>query len=346
MRKDDILLNEAYRKVHTDDLQQLDELFGNVADARLKGVGATIGGLKNRVVGNIQKGVGGLQAAYGNQEKGIQNIQSGQAKVQSSKDAGTNAKIDSILNSQGQDIRNLSTKIVNQLNKLGLGGSASVDELSKAMNSKLQEVVKKQAPVSATTTPTAATTTPTAATTSTPATTTPEATPKPTDEELGSEAGEALTKDEAAKREEQRKATMARMTGKTADSETTEEAPAEEIPAKADAETVKKNAAIARTGNKASGFKAFSSKEEAPVNVPDNSEVKDKKGNTYRYEPEEKQWVRMLKTGNYEFISHPEDQKLITQAWQKQQNKPKEAPPEPKRANLEFESFKSFWNKN
>ena len=56
MRKDDILLNEAYRKVHTDDLQQLDELFGNVADARLKGVGATIGGLKNRVVGNIQKG--------------------------------------------------------------------------------------------------------------------------------------------------------------------------------------------------------------------------------------------------------------------------------------------------
>lgn len=329
MRKDDILLNEAYRKVHTDDLQQLDELFGNVADARLKGVGATIGGLKNRVVGNIQKGVGGLQAAYGNQEKGIQNIQSGQAKVQSSKDAGTNAKIKSILTSQGADIKNLSTKIVNQLNRLGLGGSASVDELSKAMNAKLEEVVMKQAPASATTTPTAATT-------STPATTTPEATPKPTDEELGSEADEALTKDEAAKREEQRKATMARMTGKTVESETTKE-PKEDFG---------EDEAPEKEDFSESDVEEPEQKEEAPVNVPDNSEVKDKKGNTYRYEPEEKQWVRMLKTGNYEFISHPEDQKLITQAWQKQQNKPKEAPPEPKRANLEFESFKSFWNKN
>jgi hypothetical protein len=150
MRQEDILLNEAYRKVHTQDPEQLNEFLGNVADAKLAGVGGTISGLKNRVVGGLQKGVGSLGAKVaGIDPKQSPVYQKGQAKVQAGKDAGTNAKIKSILTSQGADIKNLSTKIVNQLNKLGLGGSASVDDLSKAMNAKLEEVVMKQAPASA-----------------------------------------------------------------------------------------------------------------------------------------------------------------------------------------------------
>jgi hypothetical protein len=162
MRQEDILLNEAYRKVHTQEPEQLDELFGNVADARLAGVGGTISGLKNRVVGGLQKGVGSLGAkAAGIDPTQSPTYQKGQAKVQAGKDAGTNAKIKSILTSQGADIKNLSTKIVNQLNKLGLGGSANVDELSKAMNAKLEEVVMKQAPATtAPATPAAAPATP------------------------------------------------------------------------------------------------------------------------------------------------------------------------------------------
>ena len=176
MRQEDILLNEAYRKVHTQEPEQIDELFGNVADARLAGVGGTISGLKNRVVGGLQKGVGSLGAkAAGIDPTQSPTYQKGQAKVQAGKDAGTNAKIKSILTSQGADIKNLSTKIVNQLNKLGLGGSANVDELSKAMNAKLEEVVMKQAPAATASTPAATTpaTSASAATASTPANTTP-----------------------------------------------------------------------------------------------------------------------------------------------------------------------------
>jgi hypothetical protein len=147
MRQEDILLNEAYKKVYTQKPEQLNELFGNVNDARLAGVGGTISGLKNRIVGGVQKGVGSI----GSKVAGIDPNQSpvyqkGQAKIQAGKDAGTNAKIDNILRNQTKDINNFATKITNQLIKLGLGNDTTVSDIANGMTTKLKEVLAKQAP--------------------------------------------------------------------------------------------------------------------------------------------------------------------------------------------------------
>lgn len=146
MRKDDILLNEAYKKVHTQ--EPVDEAF-NVTKARLAGVGGAIKGLKNRVVGGLQSGVGSMGAkAAGIDPSQAPTYQAGQAKVQAGKDAGKNAKVDSILKNQTQDINKFASKLTNQLVKLGLGNTASVSEIANGMTDKLKEILKKEAPAS------------------------------------------------------------------------------------------------------------------------------------------------------------------------------------------------------
>ena len=146
MRKDDILLNEAYKKVHTQ--EPVDEAF-NVTRARLAGVGGAISGLKNRVVGGLQSGVGKMGAkAAGIDQSQAPTYQAGQAKVQAGKDAGKNAKVDSILKNQTQDINKFASKLTNQLVKLGLGNTATVSDIAGGMTDKLKEILKKEAPAS------------------------------------------------------------------------------------------------------------------------------------------------------------------------------------------------------
>lgn len=148
MRKDDILLNEAYRKVHTPQTENVDEAF-NVTKARLAGVGGAIKGLKNRVVGGLQSGVGSMAAkAAGVDPSQAPTYQAGQAKVQAGKDASKNAKVDSILKNQTQDINKFASKLTNQLVKLGLGNTATVSDIAGGMTDKLKEILKKEAPAS------------------------------------------------------------------------------------------------------------------------------------------------------------------------------------------------------
>lgn len=144
MKRDDILLNEAYKKVHAQ--EPVDEAF-NVTKARLAGVGGAIKGLKNRVVGGLQSGVGSMGAkAAGIDRSQAPAYQSGQAKVQAGKDAGKNAKVDSILKNQTQDINKFASKLTNQLVKLGLGSTATVSDIASGMTDKLKEILKKEAP--------------------------------------------------------------------------------------------------------------------------------------------------------------------------------------------------------
>jgi hypothetical protein len=145
MRKDDILLNEAYKKVHTQ--EPVDEAF-NVTRARLAGVGGAISGLKNRVVGGLQSGVGKMGAkAAGIDPSQAPTYQKGQDKVQAGKGAGKNAKIDSILKNQTQDINKFASKLTNQLVKLGLGNTATVGDIAGGMADKLKEILNKERPV-------------------------------------------------------------------------------------------------------------------------------------------------------------------------------------------------------
>jgi hypothetical protein len=145
MRKDDILLNEAYKKVHSQ--EPVDEAF-NVTRARLAGVGGAIGGLKNRVVGGLQSGVGKMAAkAAGIDPSQAPTYQRGQDKVQAGKGAGKNAKIDSILKNQTQDINKFASKLTNQLVKLGLGNTATVGDIAGGMADKLKEILNKERPV-------------------------------------------------------------------------------------------------------------------------------------------------------------------------------------------------------
>ena len=144
MRKDDILLNEAYKQVHSQ--EPVDEAF-NVTRARLAGVGGAVKGLKNRVVGGLQSGVGKMGAkAAGIDPSQAPTYQSGQAKVQAGKDAVKNAKVDSILKNQTQDINKFASKLTNQLVKLGLGSTATVSDIAGGMTDKLKEILKKEAP--------------------------------------------------------------------------------------------------------------------------------------------------------------------------------------------------------
>ena len=146
MRKDDILLNEAYKQVHSQ--EPVDEAF-NVTRARLAGVGGAVKGLKNRVVGGLQSGVGKMGAkAAGIDPSQAPTYQRGQDKVQAGKDAGKNAKVDSILKNQTQDINKFASKLTNQLVKLGLGNTATVSDIAGGMTDKLKEILKKEAPAS------------------------------------------------------------------------------------------------------------------------------------------------------------------------------------------------------
>jgi hypothetical protein len=169
MRKDDILLNEAYKKVHAPETKKVDEAF-NVTRARLAGVGGAISGLKNRVVGGLQSGVGKMGAKVaGIDQSQAPTYQAGQAKVQAGKDAGKNAKVDSILKNQTQDINKFASKLTNQLVKLGLGNTATVSDIAGGMTDKLKEILKKEAPASNQLNANAPTAAPTAAPTSAPA---------------------------------------------------------------------------------------------------------------------------------------------------------------------------------
>lgn len=133
MRNDDILLNEAYAKVHQQTIEE-----AGVTRANLAGLGGAIKGGFGALKGAAQAGIGGIQHAFGS-EKGQQNIQAGREKIEATKNAALNAKIQSILTSHTNQINNLSTEIINDLNRLNLNTSNLTPD---SISSKMIEAVK------------------------------------------------------------------------------------------------------------------------------------------------------------------------------------------------------------
>ena len=151
------------------------------------------------------------------------------------------------------------------------------------------------------------------------------------------------------------------MTGKppAPDAASTETKPEEP---KANPADIKKNIAKNRTATGASGFKGSTAAKspepeapEAPINVPEGSTIKTINGDILKFtseygnEGDAPVWLKLNPKGTSPApIENKKQQQKISQAWQKQQNKPVETPKEKEpeeMEGLEFESFKSFfWN--
>lgn len=306
MRKDDICINEAYAKI-----QQLDEAgILSRAKAKAEGVLAGIGAGTQAIRGQANKIAGATQAAFGNKEAGMQRIEKGEQQIASTKNAATEAKVDSILKSHIADINKVSSAISNDLTKLGLNpANISPNAISQKLTSGLENYLKLQKPSTTTQTP-------------------------PVDD---SEAGEAVTPEEQKRREEYRSSAQQKMIGKKQPTPATTTQPSpEQVKG-----NIKANVAKSQNARAASKFSA-------QVDVPDNSTISDKSGTTYVFDKSENQWF-IKRPNSVEYIDHPDDQKAITAAWSKKQNSPKQQPqakPQTdKRLNPTFESFRLFWDK-
>jgi len=380
MRKDDLLIFEAYKSQQIDEAGALDRMGANWAATKAN---YSFGNIGKRVAGAAARGLGSVVGG----QAGQTIKQAGQQLKQQANSAGNDAKINKILSSHKVDIDKVSQAIVTDLDKLKLNPTGiRPDAIANPMYSQLNALLKKQmgastaAPTAAPEAPVAAPEAPVAApeaaasapvasgvgsgaggsapvvptntaTDSAAAMASTDAGSTKTKPEVDSEAGEAVSPEEAKKREEYRKSAVATMTGKppAPDAASTETKPEEP---KANPADIKKNIAKNRTATGASGFKgstaAKSPEPEAPI--PADSTFVTKKGVKFIYNSDgSNAWEKVLKSGNTEEVSHPEDQKQLSDLWRKQQSAPAPAAPakpEPKRSeDLVGESFKSFfWN--
>lgn len=144
MRKDDIGLNEAYNQIINNN-QVLEEGIWDTVKAKAAGGWAGFQP-KAMIKSGIASGLGKV-AGLVDKQSGQRLQKVGADARQQMRDAGMEAKVNSILNSHLKSINNVSSEIIKDLNRLNLNPDGiTPDQLAKQMLNKFENILIAQTP--------------------------------------------------------------------------------------------------------------------------------------------------------------------------------------------------------
>jgi hypothetical protein len=142
-RKDDINLAEAYAQMY----KPLEEGLFDRTKANLSGIGA---GLKQRLSGYGTGLKGAGQTLAGNISKGSDVLAQAKQQIAGANQVGTDAKIQSIINTKTAKVRDLAQDTIKDLNKMGLNkskeeGGLDAEDLTKDLSTTLTNFLQPKA---------------------------------------------------------------------------------------------------------------------------------------------------------------------------------------------------------